>query len=116
MVSARVISAEEQPELKISRSDRAFSTKNEFSLLKTGSRPKPFGTALKFAGVDASNPKTLFTGVNGPANPVHWQHQRFLGGDQAFYSFGNKAAAGSIYPSGHRTVLTQDDPIISRNG
>jgi hypothetical protein len=52
--ASRLVRADEQPELKISRPDRAFSTKNEFSFLKSR-LAIPFDAALKFALVDASN-------------------------------------------------------------
>jgi hypothetical protein len=52
--ASRSIQAEQQPQIRTSPSDRAFSTKNEFSFLKSR-LAIPFGAAPKFANVDASN-------------------------------------------------------------
>jgi hypothetical protein len=70
----------------------------------TGANAIPFGTALNFAGVDANNPKTPFMKryllARTDQRTQFFDSTSSLKGNQPSAP-GNKAVAGSIYPSGH---------------
>jgi hypothetical protein len=97
--------------IKISRSDRAFSTKNEFSFLKAGGQ-SPCGGALKFARVDVNNPKMLFIGAIRPANPIAFVAPVFRKSSDP----GIKLLLVRSSPQGIEQTLNANDPVVSHNG